>query len=173
MSRRLLPLLTVGLLLGVACGSGGSGGSGGGGGQQTGAGFTATELCALVTQAEVSAATGAAMGAGVPSGVNSPSCTWQAGDATGATIAASSPDAVGKIPFGLQGKEGAHVTAVPGVGDKAFFAAGGGDFPNAELDIAKGSRAVTITVGFPGGNATQAQQEAAELAIGKAAVARM
>ena len=169
MSRSLVAALAAAVLIGAACGSGGSTG----GGQTTGAGFTAAELCALVSQAEVSAATGAAMGAGVPSGVNAPSCTWQAADSTGATIAATSPASVGTIPFGLQGKEGAHVTAVPNLGDKAFFAAGGGDFPNAELDIAKGGRAVTITVGLKGDGVTQAQQEAAELAIGKAAVAKM
>src|SRR5947209_13783829 len=170
MSRRLFAVLTVAVVMVVACGTSASSG---GGGQTTGMGFTAAELCALVSQAQVSAAVGAAVGAGVPSGVNAPSCSWQAANASGATIAASSTGSVGQIPFGLQGKAGAHVTAVPGVGDKAFFAAGGGDFPNAELDITKGNRAVTITVGIVGDGVTQSQQEAAELAIGTAAAKKM
>ena len=76
-----------------------------------------------------------------------------------------------QIPFGLQGIQGAHVTPVPGVGDAAFFAAGGSG-PNSELDIRKGDRAITITVGI-GGVLDQAVQQAAELAIGQAAAAHM
>jgi hypothetical protein len=139
---------------------------------QTGLGFTAEALCALVTPAEVSAALGSSVGPGVPSGVNAPSCTWQASDASGATIAATDPGSVGQIPFGLQGIAGAHVTAVSGLGDKAYFAAGGTG-PTAELDITKGGRAITITVGLADPNTTQAQQEAAEQAIGTAAAKRM
>jgi hypothetical protein len=134
----------------------------------TGLGFTADQLCALVTQADVSAALGTTVGAGVPSGVNAPSCTWQdSASSVGATIAATGPDTVGQIPYGLQGKEGAHVTAVPGVGDAAFFAAGGSG-PTSELDIRKGGRAITITVGISG-VFDQAKQQAAELAIGQVA----
>jgi hypothetical protein len=142
--------------------------------QQAGSGFTAADLCALVSQAEVSAAVGNAVGAGVPSGVNAPSCTWQDSTGTGAsaTIAASGPDTVGQIPFGLQGIAGAHVTAASGVGDAAFFAAGATG-TTAELDIKKGPRAITITVGSTDPNFTQAQQEAAELAIGTAAAENM
>ena len=138
---------------------------------QTGMGFTAAELCALATPDQVGAAIGRSVPAGVPSGVNAPSCTWTASDAGGATIAATSPGSVGKIPFGLQGKSGAQVTAIPNLGDAAFFASAGADFPQAELDMKKGSRAVTITAAWP--SVTLAQQEAAELAIAKAAVSRM
>lgn len=142
------------------------------GSQQPGLGFTADGLCALVTPADVSAALGTSVGAGVPSGVNAPSCTWQAADASGATIAANDPGSVGQIPFGLQGVPGAHVTAVNGVGDAAFFASGATG-ATAELDIRKGGRAITITVAIADPNFSQAQQEAAELAIGKAAAAKM
>lgn len=135
---------------------------------QTGLGFTADQLCALVSVADISAAVGGPVDAGVPSGVNAPSCTWQSGDSKlGVTIAASGPDTVGQIPFGLQGISGAHVTAVPNLGDAAFFAAGGSG-PNSELDIRKGGRAITITVGI-GGNLDQGVQQAAELAVGTAA----
>ncbi len=140
--------------------------------QQAGLGFTADALCALVTQADVSGALGTAVDAGVPSGVNAPACTWQAADASGATVAASDPGSVGQIPFGLQGVPGAHVTAVDNLGDAAFFASGATG-TTAELDIRKGGRAITITVGLADPNTTQAQQEAAELAIGKVAAANM
>jgi len=158
--------VVVTLISVAACGS--SSPSSGGGGAETGMGFTAAELCALVTPAEVGGALGRSVGAGVPSGVNAPSCSWQASDASGATIAANSPGSVGQIPFGLQGKEGAHVTAVKGLGDAAFFAAAASG-PNAELDIRKGSRAITITVAVADDNFDQAAQEAAEQAIGTAA----
>ena len=138
---------------------------------QTGMGFTAAALCALATPAEVGAAIGGrSVPAGVPSGVNAPSCTWTASDAGGATIAATAPSTVGQVPFGLQGKAGAHATAIPNLGDAAFFA-GAGDFPQTELDVKKGGRALTITASWPG--VTEPQQEAAELAIAKAAVGRM
>lgn len=138
---------------------------------QTGMGFTAAQLCALVSPSDVGAAIGRSVPAGVPSGVNAPSCTWTASDAGGATIAASDPGSVGKLPFGLQGKEGAHVTAIDQLGDAAFFAAPGADFPEAELDMKKGGRAVTITASWPA--VTLAEQEAAELAIAKVAVTHM
>ena len=134
-------------------------------------GFTAAQLCALATPDQVGAAIGRSVPAGVPSGVNAPSCTWTASDAGGATIAATDPSSVGKLPFGLQGKEGAHVTAIPNLGDAAFYAAPGADFPEAELDLKKGSRAVTITASWP--SVTLTQQEAAELAIAQAAVTNM
>ncbi len=142
--------------------------------QQAGSGFTAAGLCALVSQAQVSAAVGNAVGAGVPSGVNAPSCTWQdsTGTGAGATIAASGPETVGQIPYGLQNMPSPHVTAVNGVGDAAFFASAATG-ATAELDIRKGGRAITITVGSIDPNYTQAQQEAAELAIGTAAARNM
>lgn len=142
------------------------------GGQPAGLGFTADALCALVSPADVGAALGTTVGAGVPSGVNAPSCSWQAADASGATIAATDPGSVGQLPYGLQSVSGAHVTAVPNVGDAAFFASGATG-TTAELDIRKGSRAITITLAFADPNTTQAQQEAAELAIGKVAAAHM
>jgi hypothetical protein len=143
-------------------------------GQPTGLGFTAEGLCALVTPAEVSAALGTPVGAGVPSGVNAPSCGWASADSRmGATIAATEPTSVGQIPFGLQGVAGAHATAVSNVGDAAFFASGATG-PDAELDIAKGQRAITITTGNTDDPSySQATQEAAELAIGTAAAKNM
>lgn len=140
--------------------------------QQTGLGFTADALCALVTPADVNAALGSSAGPGVPSGTNAPSCTWQASDGSGTTIAADDPGSIGQIPFGLQGITGAHVTAVSGLGDKAYFAAGGTG-TTAELDIAKGGRAITITVGLADPNSTQAQQEAAEQVLGTAAAKKL
>jgi hypothetical protein len=175
MKRRLGSTLMVGIALVVAAcstGSSPSSESPAASDAQTGLGFTADALCALVTQDEVSAAIGASVGPGVPSGVNAPSCTWQADDGSGATIAATDPGSVGQIPYGLQGISGAHVTAVAGLGDKAYFAAGGTG-TTAELDIAKGGRAVTITVGLADPNSTQAQQEGAEQAIGSAAAPNM
>lgn len=161
--------IAVAVVLVGACGSSSESSDSGG----TGMGFTAAELCALVTSGQVGAALGRSVPAGVPSGVNAPSCTWTADDASGATIAATDPASVGKIPFGLQGKNGAHVTAIPNLGDAAFFAAPGGDFPEAELDMKKGGRAVTITAAVAGGTMTQAQQEGIEQAIATAAAAHM
>jgi hypothetical protein len=139
--------------------------------QGTGNGFTAAQLCALATPAQVGAAIGRSVPAGVPSGVNAPSCTWTAADAGAATIAASDPASVGQVPFGLQGVSGSKATAIPNLGDAAFYAAPGGDIPEAELDVKKGGRALTITASWP--NVTKAQQEAAELAIAQAAVQHM
>jgi len=162
-------VLTAAVLLVAvsACGSSSSSGNSGG----SGMGFTAAELCALATPAQIGAAIGRSVPAGVPSGVNAPSCTWTASDAGGATIAASPVSAVGQIPFGLQGKEGSHVTAIPNLGDGAYYAAPGADFPLAELDMKKGGRAVTITASWP--SVSLAQQESAELAIAQAAVSHM
>ncbi len=142
--------------------------------QGGGSGFSAADLCALVTQAEMSAAVGNAVAAGVPSGVNAPSCSWQDSTDPGAsaTIAATSPDSVGQLPYGLQGMPSPRVTSVSGVGDAAFFASAATG-ATAELDIRKGGRAITITVGSTDPNYTQAQQEAAELAVGTAAAKRM
>ena len=51
------------------------------------------------------------------------------------------------------------------MGDRT--AAGGGTGPTSELDIRKGGRAITITVGISGFD--RAKQQAAELAIGQVA----
>jgi hypothetical protein len=134
-------------------------------------GFTADALCALVTPDVVGAALGTTVGAGVPSGVNAPSCTWTAANAAGATIAATDPGSVGQIPFGLQGKTGAHVTQVPNLGDSAYFAAAGSG-TESELDISKGGRAITITLAIPN-VFDQPTVQAAELAIGTAAAKNM
>ena len=130
-------------------------------------GFTASQLCALVSSADVSGALGVTVGAGIGSGVNAPACVWSGAGGGGATIAADDPSSVGQIPFGLQGLDNHRATAVSGLGDAAFFAEAG-TVPDAELDIKKGGRAITITVAVSG--FTQAQQEAAEQAIGVAAV---
>lgn len=174
-SWRVLAVMAMATL--VVCGCGGSTPAAtvqsSATGESSSAGFTAADLCALATPAEVGAALGGTVGAGVPSGVNAPSCSWQdSGSSSGATIAATDPGAVGQIPFGLQNVNGSHVTAVSGLGDAAFFASGATG-TTAELDIRMGGRAITITVGLSDPNATQAQQEAAELAIGKAAAGRM
>jgi hypothetical protein len=164
------PLLAALMLVTVAACASSSSSSGG---SQTGMGFTAAELCQLATPAEIGAALGRSVPAGVPSGTNAPSCTWTASDASAITIAATDLSSVGKLPFGLQGQSGAAVTAIPNLGDAAFFAAPGGDFPEAELDLKKGGRAITITGGVAGGTMTKAQQEAIEKAVAVAAVARM
>ncbi|HET7466550.1 MAG TPA: hypothetical protein VFL29_07770 [Candidatus Dormibacteraeota bacterium] len=152
----------------VACGS-----SSAAGGTTSSNGFTAAQLCALATPAEVGAALGRSVPAGVPSGVNAPSCTWTAADASAVTIAATDTASVGKLPYGLQNVSGAHVTSIPNLGDAAFFASGGDDSPTAELDMKKGGRAVTITGAVAGGTMTQAQQEAIEKAVAIAAAGRM
>jgi hypothetical protein len=164
-------VVAIGIALALgACTSTSSSGSGQ---TTTGMGFTAAQLCGLVTTAEMSAALGTTVGDGVGSGVNAPACVWQSQTATeaGATIAADDPTTVGQIPFGLQNLTDPHVTAVSGLGDAAFFAAANIGL-DAELDIKKGGRAITITVGFSA-SSTQAAQEAAEMAIGVAAAKRL
>lgn len=174
MNGRLgLTIVALAVLSVAACGSATPSAAGQEAGSQPAEmGFTAAQLCALVTQTEVSAAVGSAVGAGVPSGVNAPSCTWQDSNGAGATIAAGDPGSVGQIPFGLQNVPGAHVTPVSGVGDAAFYAAGATG-TTAELDIRKGGRAITITVSRADPNFSQAQQEAAELAIGTVATGKL
>lgn len=162
--KRVLTVALLGLVV-AACGSSSESSN-----TQTGMGFTAAELCSLVTPAQVGAALSRTVSAGVPEGVNAPSCTWNAADGAAATIAATDPASVGKLPFGLQGVSGAKVTPIPNLGDAAFFAAAG-DVGPAELDLKKGGRAVTITAAYS--QITQAEQEAAELAIAKAAVTHM
>ena len=136
------------------------------GGQTSSLGFTAAQLCALATSADVSAALGVSVGS-AESGINAPACIWTGAGGAGATIAATDPSSVGQVPVGMQGLDNHGATAVSGLGDAAYFAAAG-DIPDAELDIKKGGKAITITVGVSG--FTQAQQEAAEKAIGVAAV---
>ena len=164
---RVLGIVFTALLV-AACGSSSTSGNSG-----TGMGWTAAELCQLATSTEVGAALGVSVPAGVPTGVNAPACVWTAADGSGVTIAATDTASVGQLPFGLQGNSSAKVTPIPNLADAAFFAAPGGDVPQAELDMKKGGRAVTITGGVAGGNMTQAQQEAIELAIAKVAAPRM
>ena len=158
----------VALLLLAACGSSSTSDNG----NQNGLGFTAAALCSLATSDEVGAALGVSVPAGVATGVNAPACVWTASDGSGATIAATDVASVGKLPYGLRNVSGATVTAIPNLGDAAFFASAG-ELPDAELDMKKGGRAVTITAAIAGGNMTLAQQEGAEKAIATAAVARM
>jgi hypothetical protein len=153
-------------LMGAVLAVGGCATSTSGSSDANGLGFTANQLCALVTTADVSSALGVSVGTGVGSGVNAPACVWQ-GAGAGATIAAIPVSSVGQVPFGMQGLDNHRATPVSGLGDAAYFAAAG-DIPNAELDIKKGGRAIDITVGVSG--FTQTQQEAAEQAIGVAAV---
>jgi hypothetical protein len=164
MKHSLVTAATVTLLV---LALGGCASSSSSSGQTTGMGFTAAQLCGLVSTADVGSALGVTVGAGVGSGVNAPACVWSGAGGAGATIAADDPSSVGQVPFGLQGLDNHRATKVSGLGDAAFFAAAG-DVPDAELDIKKGNRAITITVGVSG--FTQAQQEAAEQAIGVAAV---
>ncbi len=174
MQRRVLSVAVMTAVLSVsACSSAASSTSPTAtGGAQSGTGFTADALCALATQAEVGAALGGAVGPGVPSGVNAPACDWQDSNGGGLTIAAAGASEVGQIPYGIQNLSGAHLTAVSGLGDKAFFASGATG-TTAVLDILKNGRAIAITVSNADPNFTQAQQEAAELGIGTAAAARM
>jgi len=165
MNRRFFRQIVA--LIGTVLAVGGCASSTSGSGDTTGMGFTASQLCGLVSTADVSAALGLSVGTGVGSGVNAPACVWQGAGGAGATIAAISPSSVGQVPFGMQGLDNHRATPVSGLGDAAYFAAAG-DVPNAELDIKKGGRAIDITVGVSG--FTQAQQEAAEQAIGVAAV---
>jgi hypothetical protein len=161
--------IAVAVVLVGACGSSSASDSGG----QTSMGWTAAQLCKLATSGEIGAALGVSVPAGVPTGVNAPACVWTASDGSGATIAATDVASVGKLPFGLQGKSGAAVTPIPNLGDAAFFAAAGGDIPEAELDMKKGGHAVTITAGVAGVNMDKAQQEAIEKAIATVAAPRM
>ena len=163
-----VPAVAIALLLVAGCASSSTSSSSG-----NGMGWTAAELCQLATPDEVGAALGVSVPAGVATGVNAPACVWTASDASAVTIAATDTASVGKLPFGLQGNSTAKVTPIPNLGDAAFFAAPGGDLPEAELDMRKGGRAVTITGGVAGGSMTQGQQEAIELAIAKVAAPRM
>lgn len=138
-------------------------------GGNNGLGFTSEALCALVTTADVGAVLGSSVGPGVPDGENSPSCTWTAADSSGATIAATDVASVGQLPFALQGGSGSQLVPVAGLGDRAYYASGAMG-QTAELDIAKGGRAVTITLSLADPSTTLAQQEAAEKTLGVASL---
>jgi hypothetical protein len=156
--------------------SGGSAGSAGsattppdtGAGTGT-AGMTAEQVCALLTTAEIQTATGLTVGAGVPEGVNVPSCTWTA-DGGALSISWEETSSVGQIAPGEQGNDSLKLVPVSGVGDKAFFTELG--TIGAALDFAKGSNALNVSFGM-GASASLAQIEAAEKALALDALARM
>jgi hypothetical protein len=133
------------------------------------AGMTAEQVCALLTTAEIQAATGLTVGAGVPEGVNVPSCTWTA-DSGALSISWEETSSVGQIAPGEQGNDSLKLVPVSGVGDKAYFTELG--TIGAALDFAKGSNALNVSFGM-GASASLAQIEAAEKALALDALARM
>jgi hypothetical protein len=133
------------------------------------AGMTADQLCQLLTTSEIQAATGVAVGAGVPEGVNAPSCTWQ-GDGGALTLAWEEPSSVGTITPALQGDSAVSLVALGGVGDAAFYTVDGQLVAN--LDVSKASNALSVSVGFSPPQ-TIAKIESAEKQLALDALGRM
>jgi hypothetical protein len=158
-------LVMIGICLVLASCSGGGATDEGGGT----AGMTADQVCALLTTDEISAATGLAVGAGVPEGVNVPSCTWT-GDGGAVSVSWITPDLVGQIAPALQGNSVVKLVPLSGVGDAAFYTEEG--TIGASLDFSKGSNGLDVSFGM-GASATLAQVEAAEKTLALDALARM
>lgn len=132
---------------------------------------TAPDACALLTEAEVSAALGETVSAGVLSGINAPSCNWQDANGGGATLDyPTEPSMVGTIAPGEAGNSAITLTPVTGLGDAAAYTADG--TIGADLAVRKGRQAFDISVSeqLP---YSLAQAEAAEKVLAQAALARL
>ena len=132
---------------------------------------TTVDACSLLTQAQVSAALGESVSAGVPSGANAPSCTWQDANGGGATLDyPTSPDQVGQIAAGESGNSAIVLVPVSGLGDAAYYTTNG--TIQADLAVRKGGQAFDISVSeVP--PFTQAQAEAAEKALAQDVLTRL
>ena len=157
--KSLLFLLASTLLVVIACGS-----------SSTAKGNSATNACTLLTQAEVSAAVGAAVNAGVYEGPGAPNCTWTAASGAAATLNyPEDPGQVGQIPAGAQHMSGVSLVKVDGLGDAADYTVVG--TISAELDVRKGSQAFQMDIGND--KASQAQIEAGEKTLATLVLTRI
>ncbi len=123
----------------------------------------ATNPCFLLTSAQVGAALGVSVGAGVESGVNAPSCNWQSADGS-ATAVLNYPEDTSQvctITPALQGDTAIKLVHVSGLGTAACYTELG--TIQAMLDVSKGSKAFSIGAGLA--NGSQQQSEAAEKAL--------
>jgi hypothetical protein len=123
-------------------------------------GRSAVDPCALVTAAEIKAATGTAYGTGRPTGGLVAYCKYQAGDEVLVVEAYPSGDAgvYQRAIDGAASVSGGTVTAVGGIGDRAGYVARAGT-----LCVHRGTENLCI-VG-PG--------RAADLTLARAALGRM
>jgi hypothetical protein len=190
--RSLAAALLVGLLA-SACGSSGAtatptpagGGGGGSGAPTSGApasaataapgGGSSGDPCALLTQAEVSAAVGAAVGAGTPSG--SRGCAWQS-PATGLPSEQATFTIDVGTPFaGLCGgtsnaAAGITITQLSGIGDGACYSAIVGLGASRNITFEKNGQAYTVAVVLPVG-ASDAAIQAADKTLALNALGRL
>ncbi len=129
------------------------------------------DACALITQAEVSAALGVTVAAGKHEVEPDPNqCIWiEAGKDMGTgKLAALALETPLRFKFETAPMKGMKLEPLPGVGDAAVYIIGTGVFPPA-LSVKKGESAFQVRVqGFPND-----QIKAMEKALALKAVARL
>jgi Protein of unknown function (DUF3558) len=134
----------------------------------------AMDACSLLTDAEVSAATGLQLtGRGEPALPDGRECNWQLEPGTNAA-GVTFKRFVDVTIFGKPAFDAAAAASdaeqVPGIGDQAVVT-------NGALGVLKGTRSFTlvVTLDEPGLSTpeTVAQERAAELALGKLAAGRL
>ncbi len=125
-----------------------------------GGGGSLTDACALLTEAQVTAALGVTVGAGAPPGPGQHSCLWSDKDVT-YTVELSITD--GGVFNDTEGgsMSGITITKVSGIGDAAYYFDGGVVF---SLYFAKSSNYFSIAVlaGMINDRLTQDEERAIE-----------
>jgi hypothetical protein len=185
MARRVLTVAATLSLVLMACGSvatspaGGPGGGGAGSSTgptpPTGGGGSGAsgDPCALLTQAEVSAALGVAVGPGTAAQGETHGCDWQYPPSGGPQEHANLVIDVGTPFAGLCNGPSGAVTIIPvsGVGDGACFTQVVG-LGGWNLNFEKGSEAYSVSVGLAAG-ASDAAIQAADKTLALDAVAKL
>jgi len=128
--------------------SGAGGGGGGGGGSAPGSAAGALDPCALLTQAEVAAATGEPVGAGVSQN-DGQQCMWEYSDPSDQFSGLDASFAVDVDQEGWREAQqgGPLVKAANGVGDEAYFIEAGNV---VILDFRKGSQLFEVGMNVAG-----------------------
>jgi len=125
---------------------------------------SAHDACALVTQAQVASAAGAAVGAGQPIGTTG--CSWSADPRAGAGRIMITLSIWGEKWFSRKSTPGVQRKDVAGIGDDAYSAALG---DLTSLFVKKGTSTLQVRVY---GIHDAARQDAIERSIAKDALAR-
>jgi len=188
MFKRLLTVGAVSLVL-LACGSaasspttgGGTGAQGGGASSgptvATGGGAVG-DPCALLTQAEVSAALGVSVDAGSAAEGESHGCTWVHASSSGLPTAQANIDILVGTSFASlcnvpsSSALGITVVQVSGVGEGACFTTMAGLGAGTNLTFEKGGQVYSVSAVLPSG-ATDAAIEAADRMLALDAIARL
>jgi len=190
MFKRVLTVGAVSLVL-LACGTAASsptagGGTGAQGGSASsgptvatgGGGGTVGDPCALLTQAEVSAALGVSVGAGSAAEGESHGCTWVYAPSNGVPTAQANIDILVGTSFASlcnvpsSSALGITIVQVSGVGDGACFTTMAGLGAGTNLTFEKGGQVYSVSAVLPSG-ATDAAIEAADRMLALDAIAKL